>query len=350
MGLGNNAYFYQSAKLVIKLKYTSKNIPTGGFIMPFDIKRLEMRPGQIVGPKPTESQIRLYEVCTFREGKLMNSKGIPLDTRKMASHDKNGYAAYVLTDEGKLFIFNHLGTKSSINHSSFTQGQAVWGAGELVVIEGKLKIINTHSGHYKPSLSAVNQILTILEEKKVDTSSVEVETFDDPGQTIPTLKSRPRRIDIRGLTVQMVRFYTPAQEIKNLVKNIEAGDLKLKKFVDRLNSQEDNLFTQWLRFIDRMFSFREELTLKRNYLRKEASIMLRDFSSHTLSSEKGVDSKISLVTALIEQNSQLSIEYGKSYNSGRLHQVLQGYKGRLETIKKELAQEKSNQESLIKIR
>lgn len=74
------------------------------------------------------------------------------DTSQMIAHGKTGFAAFTLNANGELSVFNHLGMRDKIAHSSMNSGSPVVAAGELKIQNGKLLAINTHSGHYRPSL------------------------------------------------------------------------------------------------------------------------------------------------------------------------------------------------------
>lgn len=59
-----------------------------------------------------------------------------------------GWAIFVLSPEGKLYSHKHV--EGVFHHSSFLSGAAVLAAGEMLVNDGKIRIINAKSGHYMP--------------------------------------------------------------------------------------------------------------------------------------------------------------------------------------------------------
>ncbi len=102
----------------------------------------------------------------------LDSKGI--DTSTYLSHEKNGFAAFVMNSEGKLLLFNHKDGDDGVKHSSFSQGKPVIAAGELRVEDGKLTHITTHSGHYKPRPEDIGNMLRTLKSQGVDVSAIKV--------------------------------------------------------------------------------------------------------------------------------------------------------------------------------
>lgn len=111
-------------------------------------------------------------------------KNVPLDTVVMESHGKLGFAAFVLTIDGELFVFNHLDKSDQVAHSSPTRGGPVIGAGELSVRAGGLRIVTAYSGHYRPGLTQVGNVLRWFQSKGVDLSNALVNFQTDPGLSI----------------------------------------------------------------------------------------------------------------------------------------------------------------------
>lgn len=64
----------------------------------------------------------------------------------------NGYAAYVITADGTLYL-NDQHQKNCFSHASFTNGEPVVCAGMIKIVDGKIMDINNISGHYRPDLS-----------------------------------------------------------------------------------------------------------------------------------------------------------------------------------------------------
>ena len=96
------------------------------------------------------------------------------DTSKMTSHEKIGFAAYVINSQGEISIFDHHDMTDRYAHSSMTAGSSVFGAGELKIENGRLKAITVHSGHYKPSMENVYRVLKFFKKEGVDVSNIDI--------------------------------------------------------------------------------------------------------------------------------------------------------------------------------
>jgi hypothetical protein len=97
----------------------------------------------------------------IRHGCFLTHRGRPLDTRHMVTHFSGpGCAIYVVSREGKLHVASHsLGHR---HHSSLLAGQAVAGAGELRVRDGRLEWISNKSGHFRPDHFLFVQTVELL--------------------------------------------------------------------------------------------------------------------------------------------------------------------------------------------
>lgn len=101
------------------------------------------------------------------------------DTSQMIAHGKKGYAAFVIDRNGAIYLFNHKKTEDKIAHSSLNAGGNTFGAGEMEIVQGELKVINTYSGHYEPNIYNVFEILTFLVDKGVNIENVRVHVFEN---------------------------------------------------------------------------------------------------------------------------------------------------------------------------
>lgn len=108
-----------------------------------------------------------YEV-TVEDGKFFHSQTRQvLDTRQGPEDTK---WIFVLSTSRKLYVGQK--SKGTFQHSSFLAGGATLSAGQLVVEDGILKAVWPHSGHYLPTEENFEQLMSYLEEHKVDLSSV----------------------------------------------------------------------------------------------------------------------------------------------------------------------------------
>jgi hypothetical protein len=100
--------------------------------------------------KAMNYQDNKYEVH-FEGGILKDYQGNPVTTPKVHStvFSGEGWAIFVCSASAKLYIGSHIAGEQ--HHSSFLGGGAVSGAGEIAVVNGRIRLITCKSGHYKPS-------------------------------------------------------------------------------------------------------------------------------------------------------------------------------------------------------
>ncbi len=94
-----------------------------------------------------------------------------------------GSGIYVMDPAGKFYAGPH--RLGEFHHSSLLAGGAVAGAGELQVQQGKLLAISNKSGHYRPPLSSMTQVLAELQDQYVDLTNVKL--LDHEGKEQPAL-------------------------------------------------------------------------------------------------------------------------------------------------------------------
>ena len=78
---------------------------------------------------------------------------------------------YVMDKSGNFYFFNQKGHEDN-RHSSVFAGAPVAGAGEIMVVNGKVAEINRDSGHYSPPQRIFDNVMRELEKDGVDTSQV----------------------------------------------------------------------------------------------------------------------------------------------------------------------------------
>ncbi len=122
--------------------------------------------GTIVWPKSTrvveydrDLQRRGLSRLQLREKRLFLN-GTPFDTTNMATAFLGpGYAIYCMSAEGHIHVDSH--SVGHRHHSSMFAGEDVACAGELQVERGVLRYLSNKSGHYRPD---VFQLLQVLRE------------------------------------------------------------------------------------------------------------------------------------------------------------------------------------------
>ena len=74
-------------------------------------------------------------------------------------------------------FYSHVGKLGRFHHSSFKAGQAVMAAGEWVVRQGKLDMINACSGHYRPEAWRVRAACSHLKNEGTIAEKTRVEVW-----------------------------------------------------------------------------------------------------------------------------------------------------------------------------
>jgi hypothetical protein len=83
------------------------------------------------------------------------------DTKKHTTcASGNGWAIFVLSPQGELYAGSHI--EGKLHHSTFLAGGAVVAAGEMHVVAGDVRAINSKSGHYCPSRRNMHAMVSRL--------------------------------------------------------------------------------------------------------------------------------------------------------------------------------------------
>ncbi len=105
----------------------------------------------------------LKRKVTFKNGSLYNSHDHLFDTRHLTTlHAGDGWCIFVVDTEGNLYAHKHVEAK--YHHSTFLSGAPIQAAGEMVVDQGKIKVITAKSGHYAPSVKEMTRFVTLFPE------------------------------------------------------------------------------------------------------------------------------------------------------------------------------------------
>jgi hypothetical protein len=110
-------------------------------------------------------EFKAKHLLTIEDG-LLKFSGQPFTSILYVSHDKQGFASFVIRLNGSIYIFNHRNKTDKVAHSSFG-GIAVRGAGEIKVRSGKITHISSHSGHYRPDAFNMYRILQFFKRGDV---------------------------------------------------------------------------------------------------------------------------------------------------------------------------------------
>ncbi len=132
-------------------------------------------------------------------------RGAPLDTSSMRrytqvdSRSGDSRVIFVMAVDGSIYVANEgaeakAGASENnaeqwrFNHSSFVRGKPVAAAGELWLKDGVLKGITDNSGHYRPGIAEMMQVLRHFQSAGVDISQVLIDLHVD-ADTVETVQA-----------------------------------------------------------------------------------------------------------------------------------------------------------------
>ncbi len=261
---------------------------------------------------------------------LFYKDGEKFDTRNMHSHDKKGFAAYTLNANGELSVFVHNRMRDGIAHSSMNAGAPVVAAGELVIEDGVLKALSTHSGHYQPSLFNVYRALEHFYSHGISIEQAKVVTFDNPTHKIKGVLST----GVYYYAYKDFMYETPATHIYSGIYNVLKENVKsIQQDVTSYGNRGSLLY----KVKDALI--RSKLTKKRLEIASNFENEIENFKTSLLhdGAPKNRDAKIKqlgdIITKYENKNEMLSWRYSKGPSSGRLAGKMQSYKASLAKLK-----------------
>jgi hypothetical protein len=144
-------------------------------------------------------QQRLAYQVNIKGGKLVGHSGKPFDTEQLrkAAATNTGTLSKMLVDKaeersgalkGKIpaiwamddkgnFYVKVITAIGVVHHSSFMAGGPVLSAGEVIIENGDLLLINNESGHYQPSKESLDEAVKKLKAAGLNVDKTQVEYF-----------------------------------------------------------------------------------------------------------------------------------------------------------------------------
>ncbi|RWR72633.1 IQ domain-containing protein IQM2-like protein [Cinnamomum micranthum f. kanehirae] len=122
-----------------------------------------------LGPKEREG----YEVIV-EDGKFLYKQNRELLDTSEGPEEKY---IFVLSTSKDLYVGQK--QRGTFQHSSFLAGGATSAAGRLVVEKGVLKVVWSHSGHYRPTQENFQEFISFLKENNVDLTDVKSDPTDE---------------------------------------------------------------------------------------------------------------------------------------------------------------------------
>jgi hypothetical protein len=137
---------------------------------------------------PSQGANKMVQLCMVEPGQHLLHSGAPggkpvgvCDTSNYNAPMRKGgvgYAAYVFSEHGDLFIAEHL--DGEWHHSSFLSGNPVRCAGMIKIVQGKVTGVNNHSGHYRPRTRHLYKFVEKMANYSVLGQTVDIELSDPP--------------------------------------------------------------------------------------------------------------------------------------------------------------------------
>ncbi|KAK8962406.1 hypothetical protein KSP40_PGU018898 [Platanthera guangdongensis] len=164
--------------------------------------KLQQQCIKYLGPKEREA----YEVIV-EEGRLIYKK--TREILETTGGPKDSRWIFVLSTTKNLYV--GLKRKGQFQHSSFLAGGATSAAGRLVVENGVLKSVWSHSGHYRPTEENFEEFMSFLKENNVVLTDVKKSPDEEDEEWGSVLGSQNSESDLISSSV-----YTESQIISDL--------------------------------------------------------------------------------------------------------------------------------------
>lgn len=148
-------------------------IPSEGRTLPQRGLLPDLEPLRTGVERWSPERIERHRVVIDQDGRFRTIDGGVLDTRMASAswHPNSELALFVMDPHGNLYVSPRR-VVSRIHHSTLSGGGPVAAAGELRVRDGQLLALTDHSGHYPPTRSDNQVIVTELQERGVNLADV----------------------------------------------------------------------------------------------------------------------------------------------------------------------------------
>lgn len=270
---------------------------------------------------------------------LLKKDNTLCDSSGCFSHDKPDTVSWTLNANGELSLFEHLhGDRNNsgeiLLHSSMNAGAPVYAAGELMVKDGKITALSTHSGHYTPSLYNTYRMLQFLSEQDVDLSEVKIYVQDN----LNDVNVYCTEVPDDGYS----RYRVDADQIYKVV------DTEIIKSVNKVCNLADEYVKNdnfWYHTKD--FFTGSTLTELREKLAMDLTRDMQEFckSLKHIKTDFQLNFKIEELEKKLDHyvmsNNLLSKTHGKDDNTGRLAEKLQETKREIEQLRNSMPEGRS---------
>ena len=127
-----------------------------------------------------------YKVEINYEGRMVGAEGRPVGHGRQTDDQP---AIYCIDAEGSLYVTYEMhdsGDGRPIHHSALVDGGPIIAAGEMLISDGVLCMINNCSGHYRPPPASLRIAVSLLRDRRVliHSSGLQITGFDASGSPL----------------------------------------------------------------------------------------------------------------------------------------------------------------------
>ncbi|HEX6682845.1 MAG TPA: hypothetical protein VF062_08620 [Candidatus Limnocylindrales bacterium] len=130
----------------------------------------------------SDAELEQYRVVVGPDGLLRRSDGTVVDTTGASSahHGGANREIFIMDEHGNMYMSpdQEVGV---FHHSTLSGGRPVTGAGELEVVNGEVRTVTDHSGHYRPTRTNTQNVMDELGRQGVDTDGVGTDLWAPEG-------------------------------------------------------------------------------------------------------------------------------------------------------------------------
>jgi hypothetical protein len=152
--------------------------------------------GAAIHPQFQNKKIRYLTTAEERSSYLLRfHRGLVVDQELQRQCPEACRGIYVMSSDGVIY-FRQGHDPYEFHHSSFLAGAPVAAAGEIIIENGRIVMVNNRSGHYRASFAHIFQFLLELQKKKVR-PDYQLEFYDmirlNPQLYDPNANAEPQR-------------------------------------------------------------------------------------------------------------------------------------------------------------
>lgn len=274
----------------------------------------------------TDEELQRYAYRVL-DGHLRNGDGVALRSTVMfSSHDKSGMAAFVISPDNKVYIFNHFNKTDKVAHSSFV-GKFAKGAGEILISKGKVKLIHAHSGHFRPNALNLYHVVKYFRDLAALAIDAKVgfvsNPFPDIGVKPPTcaasmqlkcILDKQEKATLLHSKEQILQAKQKILAIESAVNETAFGEYKAARLIQLRKDFES--FQAMLATEEMVQMFSKQITDRKEEIVKAEQMNFEDYKQQLIRDIKKLQGQIEdqqeLAAALESKRETISVIYNAS--------------------------------------